>query len=199
MASVSSPYGFQPISDQSGPAPRTARMFAGIASGYNTAIFKGQPVTLNPATGLLQAVTATNQQVFGIFAGVEYTPLGGSPAESSFWPAGTVVDPAYDFLVYYYPAWIPSYHFRVQSTGSVAQTGMGAQFSIANATAGNTQTGLSACGVGAPIAVGLQGQFFMTAFFDTTGIYDTIGDAFTDIIVGCAWPQVGAAAQLSIG
>ena len=181
MSSISSPYGFEPISDQSGVAPRRVRIPNGIASGYASNIFKWQPVTLNPATGQLMPVTANTQKIFGIFEGAEYTPLGGRPAESPFWPGGTVVDPTYDFFVYIWPCWIPGYRFRVQADGPVGQTLLGNQFNITNFGAGNTTTGLSAATVGAAgVAVGLQGQFALTEFFDITGIYGTIGDAYTD-------------------
>jgi hypothetical protein len=200
MASTSSPYGFQPISDQSGPAIRTARIPFGITSGYATNIFKGQPVTMNPATGTIQAVTAANQQIYGIMNGVEFTPLGGRPLESPFWPGGAVVDTRFDFLVYIIPAWVPSYRFRVQADGSVGQPALGSQFNLSNFTAGNTSTGLSAATVAAAgVAAGVQGQFFFTEFFDTTGVYGTIGDAFTDMIVGISYQQVGAGFQPSIG
>ena len=52
-------------------------------------IFKFQPIKLVAATGTLQAVTnpgGTPDQIYGIFAGVEFTPLGGRPTVSPFWP-----------------------------------------------------------------------------------------------------------------
>lgn len=200
MASTSTPYGFQPISDQSGPAARTLRMQNGVASGYGTNIFKGQPVTMNPATGTLQAVTAAGQQIWGIFNGAEFAPLGGRPTESPFWPGGMVIDPSIDFFIYVIPAWIPSMRFRVQADGSVGQPFVGQQFNISNATAGNTTTGLSAATVAAAgVAVGVQGQFVLSEFFDNTGVYGTIGDAFTDLIVQVAYPQVVGGFQPSIG
>lgn len=200
MASTSTPYGLVPIADQSGPAPRNVRIPLGVASGYATNIFKGTPVTLNTATGTIQAVTATNQQIFGVFSGIEYTPTGGRPVVSPFWPSGTVYDTGYDMFVYIWPAWIPSLRFQIQANGSVAQALLGSQFNLANFTAGNTQTGLSAATVAAAgVGVGVQGQLALTEFADTTGIYGTIGDAFTDLIVTIAYPQVGSAFQTSIG
>lgn len=197
MATTSSAYGFQPISDQSG-TPRNVRVPLGIASGYASNIFKYQPVTLNTATGLLTAVTLSTQQIFGIFAGVEYTPTGGRPAVSPYWPTGTVYDSTQDMFAYIWPAWIPGTRFQVQADGAVAQSLLGNQFIISNFSSGSTGTGLSACSVAAAgVSVGVQGQFALTEF--ATGINDTIGDAFTDLIVTIAYPQVGLGYQTSAG
>src|SRR5271155_2964910 len=92
MAATSTPYGAQIVSDQSGTV-RPERMPFGIASGYATNIFKFQPVKL--VLGLIQACTnpaGVPDQIFGFFDGVEYTPLGGRPVVSPFWPGGTVYD-----------------------------------------------------------------------------------------------------------
>ena len=191
MASVSSPYGFQPVADQGGPAPRPLRIPFGIASGYNANIFKGQPVFINTTTGTLNGVTTTTQAIFGIFQGIEYTPLGGRPAVSPFWAAGTIYDPTYDTFAYVYPGWQDSVRFRVQAAGSILQPGLGDSYNIANPTAGNTALGLSQCGILPTTAgAGNLGQFFLVEF--DTGINSAIGDAFTDVIVGIARAQVGA-------
>lgn len=200
MASTSSPYGLVPISDQSGPAPRRVRIPNGIASGYATSIYTGTPVKLNPSTGVIQAVTATSDQIFGVFAGCEFTPLGGRPGEFPYWPGGSVVDTTGDFFVYIWPAWIASLRFQIQADGSVGQTFLGQQFNFSNFAAGSTITGISGVTVAAAgVSQGVQGQVALTEFFDTTGIYGTIGDAFTDLIVTIAYPQVGSSFQTSIG
>ena len=199
MALTSGPYGFVPISHQSG-TPRTIRMPFGIASGYASNIFKYQPISLNTTTGVIQAVAATSTQIFGIFAGVEYTPTGGRPAVSPFWPAGAVYDNTQDMQAYFWPAWDASLRLQVQANGSVAQAAMGSQFNIANPTAGSTGSGLSAAGVlFGGVNAASQGQFFLSEFF--TGINDQYGggDAFTDLIVGVSYNQVGPGFQTSIG
>jgi hypothetical protein len=200
MANVASPYGFTPISDQVGVSPRRVRIPNGIVSGQAGNIFMGTPVTINPATGTLLPVTANTQRIFGIFSGVEYTPVGGRPTESPFWAAGTVWDPTYDFFAWIFPAWMPSTRFQVQADGSVTQGELGSGFNITNFAAGNTFTGVSGCTVGAAgVAAGLQAQFTLTEFYDNTGVTGTIGDAFTDLIVTVAYPQVGFGGQTSIG
>lgn len=197
MASTAAPYGLQPISDQAGTV-RPLRMPLGILNQYNSNIFKYQAVKLDPSTGTLQAVTAGTDQIFGVFAGVEFTPLGGRPAESPFWAAGTNYDTGYDMFVYVWPAWIPGTRWRVQADGAVAQAKMGSQFIISNFAAGNTSTGLGACTVAAAgVASASQGQFALEEFY--TGIDDAVGDAFTDLIVTTAFPQIGLGSQHSIG
>ena len=195
MAISSSPYGVQPISSGSGTV-RAERMPNGIASAYGTNIFKWDPITLT--AGLITKVASGTVPIFGFFAGVEYTPLGGRPAVSPFWPAGTVVDPTYDFLVYYWPAWLPDLRVKVQADGSVAQALMGSGFALNNLTAGSTSTGLSACTVAhAGVASGTQAQLAFVEF--ATDVGDAPGDAYTDLICTVAYPQVGFAGQTSIG
>lgn len=200
MSAIAQPYGFQPISGQSG-TPRTQRIPNGIASGLAQNIFKYQPVTISPVTGTIIPVTNPGgipQRIFGIMMGVEYTPLGGRPAESPFWPSGTVIDPNLDFFVYIAPAWLPDTRFRVQADGAVAQALLASQFNGTNVAAGSTSTGLGTATVGAAgVAAGGQGQWALVEF--DTAIGDLIGDAFTDLIVTTCFPQVGFGSQPSIG
>lgn len=197
MASISSPYGAQVISDNTGIV-RPTRMPLGISSGQIGNIFKNQPVKLNTTTGTLEAISATTDKLFGFFQGVEYTPTGGRPAESPFWPSGAVYDTTYDMFVYFIPAWLPGLRVQIQADGSVAQTLMGSSFTFTNITAGSTFTGLSACTVGAAgVASGSQGQLTLIEFANSVG--DAPGDAYTDLICTVAYPQIGFASQTSIG
>ena len=200
MASVSSPYGAQIIGDMSGVG-RTFRIPFGIANQYNANIFKYQPVKLVPATGTIQAVTnpgGTPDAIYGIFAGVEFTPLGGRPAESPFWPAGTNYDPTYDMLVYLWEGWLPGTRIQVQADGSVPQALLGSSFNFTNLGNGSTSTGLSACTVGAAgVPAGSQGQLTLVEFANSVG--DAVGDNFTDLICTFAYPQIGFRGQNSVG
>ena len=49
----------------------------------------------------------------------------------------------------------------------------------------------------AGVAAGAQGQFALMEFEGAAS--ETIGDAFTDLICTCAFPQVGLGSQTSIG
>lgn len=197
MASISSPYGAQPISSQSGIG-RPERIPNGIASGLSSNIFKFQPVKIVTATGTVAPVNATTDAIFGFFAGVEYTPLGGRPAVSPFWAAGTVFDPNADMFVYIFPAWTLDTRIRVQADGSVPQALLGSSFNFSNLAAGNTQVGLSQCTVSASgVAASSQGQLTLVEF--DTSIGSAPGDAFTDLICVVALPQIGYAPKTSIG
>lgn len=202
MASISSPYGVQVIGDMAGTG-RTSRMPFGIASGYAANIFKFQPIKMNPATGTVQAVTNTGgvpDKIWGIFAGVEYTPLGGRPTVSPMWPAGVNYDPSLQMFVYFWEAWNPNTRFMVQADGSVAANQLGQSFNFTNLGAGFTQVGLSQCTVGAAgVAAGVQGQLTLVEFAPNSGDPDNGGDAYTDLICTMAYPQVSWASQLSIG
>jgi hypothetical protein len=203
MASVSSPYGIKPISDQSGLL-RPVRIPLGIASGLASNILKYQPVKIVVATGTITPITAGTDPIFGVFAGVEFTPLGGRPTESPFWPSGTAYDTTLDMFAYIWPAWIPGIRWQVQADGSVAQALLGSQFNVTNFAAGNAFTGLSAATVGAAgVVAASQGQFALTEFATDIAVggfgSSVPGDAFTDLIVTIARPQVGLGIQTSIG
>lgn len=196
MALVNSPYGFQPINSLSG-TPRAIRMPFGIASGQAGNIFKYSPITIEG--GVIVLADAVSDPIWGIFAGVEFTPTGGRPQESPFWPDGQTYDSTFNMFVYFWPARDPTLRLLVQADGAVAQALMGAEFNIANPTAGNTATGLSASGLlHAGAGSGQQGQFFLEEF--GVGVNDQLGgnDAFTTMIVGVARAQVGGAPQVSI-
>jgi hypothetical protein len=200
MASISTPYGAQLIGDQSGTG-RTLRMQLAIANSYAANIFKYQPVKMIAATGTIQAVTNpgnTPDPLWGLFAGCEYTPLGGRPAVSPFWPGGTTYDPNYDMFVYVWECWQPGARILVQADGSVPQASLGSSFNFTNLGAGSTSIGLSQCTVGAAgIAAGSQGQLTLIEF--QLGPSSAVGDAFTDLICTVAYPQVGFRGQNSIG
>lgn len=200
MAATSSPYGCQIVSDMSG-TPRTLRIPFGIASGLASNIFKYQPVKLVPATGTVTAVTnpgGTPDPIYGIFAGVEYTPVGGRPTESPFWAGGTTYDSGYDMFVYIWQAWMPGTRFQIQADGSVPQTLLGSSFNFSNLAAGSTQVGLSQCTVAAAgVQAGSQGQLTLVEFANSVG--DAPGDAFTDLICTMAYPQIGYAGVNSLG
>ena len=212
MAQTSSPYGIEVVSDHTGIV-RPLRMPNGIQSGLASNIFKNQAVTINPATGTLIPVTnpgGVPQPIFGIFQGVEYTPVGGRPAVSPFWASGTTYSPyapgaqGVNMFVYVIPAWLPGLRFKIQADGSVAQALMGSQFNITNAANGNTTTGLSACTVGAAgIAAGGNGQFALIEFATDVAVggggESAPGDAYTDLICTIALSQIGPAPQPSIG
>ena len=200
MSGTSTPYGLIPQSDQVGTI-RPLRIPAGIASGLASNIFKYQPVKMAVATGTITPCTATTDQIFGVFQGVEYTPsVNGRPIVSNYWPASATWTNTADMFVYIWPAWVPGMRFAIQADGAVAQAllGSGFNFTTANLSSGSTTTGFSQCTViAAGVAASTQAQLALVEFY--TGLNSTIGDAFTDLIVSIAYPQIVTGYQTSIG
>jgi hypothetical protein len=197
MSSFSAPYGIQPIGDMAGVG-RSLRIPNGIANGLGQNIFKYQAVMMNVASGTIQPVTAANQQIFGVFAGIEYAPLGSRPTVSPFWASGTTYDTSLDFFAWVWPAWNPNTRWIIQADGSVQQTALASGFNFSNFANGNTSTGLGAAtAAAAGVVAGAQAQMALIEFAPLSN--NAIGDAFTDLIVGIAYPQVVSGFQTSVG
>jgi hypothetical protein len=181
MSAANAPFGFVPQRHPTGEA--RANAYA-IASGYASAIAKGQPVTLNTNGTITAGVAGTD--LIGVFAGCEYTGADGKPVTSNNWPANTVATNI--------RAWVyddANTEYLVQADGSIAQTALGDQTDITNA---GTQTtfGTSAATVGAVLAgAGIQGQFRITGF--DLSVDNAAGDAFTKVTVRIARHQYIAA------
>lgn len=174
MSAVSAPFGFLPVFHPSGII-RSSAYPGGVVSGYNTNIFKGTPVLWDTA-GVLQAVTAANQDFAGIFMGCEFQQGGQLPPQTlPYWPANQTYI-AGSCVIYIWDD--PDLWFLAQADGSVAQTAIADQVNISNFTAGSTATGLSAATVSAtPVGVGNQGQWSVMGL--ATNINNAWGDAFT--------------------
>lgn len=186
MSTANAPFGFRPIYHPSGIV-RPKAYPLGIASGFATNIFKGTGVLLTTA-GVLNPTTANNVDFLGVFAGVEYTPSGGRPVVSPFWPASTVLEAGAPMTAYVWDD--PTIVYEVQADGAIAQTAIGDQVNTAAGefTTGSTQTGLSSSRVAAtPVGVGVQGMWRVLGL---SGYVDnTWGDAFTMVQVNIARPQ----------
>lgn len=197
MSATSSPYGLIPQSDMTG-TPRTLCLPAGIASGLASNIFKYQPVKLDIVHGTITPITATTDQIYGVFAGVEYTPTGGRPTVSPFWPASATWDSTLMMNAYIWPAWLPGLRFVLQADGTVAQALYGSGFNFSNFSAGSTTTGQSQITAAhAGVAASSQAQVALVEFY--TGLSSTVGDLYTDLIVSIAYPQVVSGYQVSVG
>lgn len=174
MSAISNPFGFRPAFHTTGNSRGT--VFT-IASGYATAMYRGQPVILN-ATGTLIAGTAA-ADIIGVFAGCEYVDATGRPQESDFWPAGQV---ATQIKAYVYDD--PSTVFEVQADGSIPQAAVGHQTDVTNVANGSAQ-GLSQATVSAgTTATAGQGQFRIVGFGQA--LDNAAGDAFTVVQVRIA-------------
>jgi len=201
MAAIAAPYGIRVISDSVGATPRLHRIPNGIQQGLLANIFKGQAIKLDPVQGTITTVTNVGgvpDGLWGVFDGVDYTPVGGRPVVSPFWPAGAQYSTTENMFVYFYPLWLPSTRLMIQADGAVPQTAFGMSFNLTNMAAGSTVTGRSAATVGfAGIAAGSQGQLTLVEF--APEMNDTVGDAFTDLICTVANPQIGFRGVVSTG
>lgn len=153
MSSVNAPFGLRPVYHPSGVI-RQERLVNGIASGYGTAIYSGQPIKPT-TTGTLIATATGADNTIGIFQGVEYTSAGKFFV-SPYWPASQTYDN--DGLMEVYYTSDPQIIYEVQADGSVAQTKL---FETANLSAigGNTTTGLSTATISATTTGASAGTF----------------------------------------
>lgn len=178
---VNAPFGLRSVNHPTGidrAMPYT------IASGYATAIFKGDPVIL-ATNGTIIAGTAA-ADLLGVFNGVEFTDVQGKPNVSNFWPAGQTVQ-AGTFPVAYVSD-DPQAVFEVQANGPVLQSALLDQADIVMA-AGDPMTGLSRAALSSVLSgVGVQGQFRIVGF--SLDPNNAIGDLFTVVQVKIARHQI---------
>ena len=154
MSATSAPFGLRPAFHPSG-LDRAQALANGIPSGFNTDIFKGQPVRYQTTAigGTLGTITpaTTSGAWSGAFAGVQWTDTTGRARVSNYWPANTAYTTGSCVAYFYNDANIV---YEIQADGSMAQTTIGNEFTFTNVTVGSTTTGLSQCTLGSATAVG---------------------------------------------
>lgn len=181
MSTTSAPYGFRPVWHPSGII-RPLALQNGITSGYGTALYTGQPIILD-TNGTFTIGTVTND-LFGIFAGVQYTPTGGRPTYSPYWPASATFDSSEEMVCYYYND--PGLVYSVQADGSLAATSVGAQSDFTNTTANGS--GYSQCTLASAVeTAGQQGQFRIIQLANYPN--NAWGDTYTQVFVQIAQLQ----------
>lgn len=175
MSSTSSPYGLRPVSHPSGLV-RATELVDGIASAYGTAIKQGALVKY--ATGGVIQAAAAGDRCIGAFAGCMYTTSDGRRVITNQWVANTAYVTGSMIAVFYED---PLITYAIQADGSIAQTGIGDQADISNATAGNSTTGISATTLSASLTGGASAQLRVTGLLLTPD--NAWGDAYTDVLV----------------
>lgn len=188
MSSTNMPFGFRPAYSPSGII-RPSEFPDAIASGFASNILVGQPVKL--VAGFFQPITATTDQIYGVFAGCEGFATLGATTKFSGWSAGqTYVGAGSTSGLRVWVHTDPTLVYEVQATGPAAQTILGSQVVTTNITAGNVTSnpGLSGATV-APtsVGVGVQGQWMVTDV--NQGPDNAWGDNFTILQVTNAYPQ----------
>jgi hypothetical protein len=86
---INAPIGFQPSQYQDGSTWNGQTSTYAIASGYNTSIFRGDPVTVTN-TGTIASGANAQNAIIGIFWGVKYIDSSGNPQYAPVWQANTV-------------------------------------------------------------------------------------------------------------
>jgi hypothetical protein len=183
MSTTSAPFGLRPAFHPSG-LDRAQALANGIASGYASNIFKGQPITYSQGTGVIVPVTGT-EAFSGAFAGVEWTDVTGRRHVSNFWPANTAYQTGSCIAYFYNDEKIV---YEIQADGVVAQTAIGNEANFSNLTAGSTFTGLSQATVSATlVGTGVQGQVRIVDIAPYPG--NAWGDAYPIVRVTVAESQ----------
>lgn len=136
MVATSAPFGFRAVYHPSG----VIRSEAGTIQNSNaTAIYMGDPVTLDANGFITQTASGVSNGLVGIFLGCEYTQTGGIRRVSPFWP-GAAGAGATDIVAYYTRD--PNIVYEIQADASVALASVGTQGTFTLGS-GNASTGIS--------------------------------------------------------
>lgn len=98
MANTAASFGFRHIGYVSGGAVDYQLATGTILSTNATKIFRGDPITIDPTTGFITQAADNVSTVQGVFDGCMYTPVGGTPAWSPFWPGAAGVNATAYFI-----------------------------------------------------------------------------------------------------
>ena len=183
MSATSAPFGLRPAFHPSG-LDRAQALANGIPSGFNTDIFKGQPVRYQTTAigGTIGTITpaTTSGAWSGAFAGVQWTDTTGRARVSNTWPANTAYTTG-SCVAYFYND--QNIVYEIQADGSMAQTSIGNEYNFTNVTGGSTTTGLSQATLGSGTAVGnaAQGQMRVVDIAPYPG--NDWGDSYTIVRV----------------
>lgn len=183
MSATSAPFGLRPAFHPSG-LDRAQALANGIPSGFNTDIFKGQPVRYQTTAigGTLGTITpaTTSGAWAGAFAGVQWTDTTGRARVSNYWPANTAYTTG-SCVAYFYND--QNIVYEIQASGSIAQTAIGNEYNFNNLTSGSTTTGLSQCTLDHSSAVGNGAQGQMRVVDLAPYVDNAWGDAYTIVRV----------------
>lgn len=128
MSATNQPYGLIPLRHMGGGAVRNESIGAAINSGYGSNISQNQAVILT-TSGVLNPVTGNGDEIYGVFAGVQYNDSNGNPQNLPNWVANTVAT-SIDVYLFMDPMIV----YKIQANGSIAVTGRGACGDLINFT-----------------------------------------------------------------
>ncbi len=98
MANTQAAFGFRHIGYLGGGSPDYQLSTGLILSSNTTKIFRGDPVVRTVSTGKIAQASNNTETVVGIFDGCMYTPTGGIPQWSPYWPGAASVDATAYFI-----------------------------------------------------------------------------------------------------
>ncbi len=185
MPATTSPFGLELVEYAVGTSPTTEVVWYPLGADNTTAIFHGDPVSIN--SGVVTALAATptptrtSNTPWGVCVGVKYQSPTLGFVNAQFLPASALTGPLLTEV--FIGVWTsPGSVFRVQADGSVATTAVGKNAPLGNFGAGSTTTGKSkvqllsgSIAITATLAVKIVG-------FDPN-VGNAAGDAFTNVYV----------------
>lgn len=176
MAATATPYGARPVDTLGATGFVNKVRQIKIASGYSTAVFYGDFVTLVSSGTVEKDSGTTTATPVGIFVGCFYTdPTTKQPTYSQYWPASTAADDAVAYVID-----DPYVVFQMQADDTLAQTALGNNAAIVQ-TAGSTDIGKSKNALDASsIATTNTLPLRIISFVD--GPTSEVGDAYTDVL-----------------
>lgn len=98
MANTQAAFGFRHIGYLGGGSPDYQLSTGLILSSNTTKIFRGDPVVRTVSTGKIAQASNNIETIVGIFDGCMYTPTGGIPQWSPYWPGAASVDATAYFI-----------------------------------------------------------------------------------------------------
>ena len=117
MANVDAPFGLRPVGELGSDIQNGGTTQYRIASGYGTAIYKGDLVILVNATGTLNVAGGTSSDIVGVFNGCFYNdPTTQKPTWSNYYP-GSISPSVGNIDAFVYDD--PNKLFEIQAEGSL--------------------------------------------------------------------------------
>lgn len=175
MANTQAQFGFKHLGYLSGGAPDYQQSTYPIQSTYSTNIGFGDPVIIQNATSpfIVQATgsLATAAPIVGIFVGCQYTPSGGVPTWSSFWPGAA----ATTAIAYVIDA--PNAKFLVAALNTaITSSNIGNVVNFTTGQCSTTGAGFSIATIDQSTATAAGGTAASPLPFKIVGLYPGVGN-----------------------
>ena len=187
MANTQAQFGFQHFGFLPGGSADYQLSKYQIRSAFASAIYFGDPVVKSATSQYITLATGTGNvtALVGIFQGCQYTPVGGTPVWSPWWPG---VSAAADATAYVVDA--PNAIFRAAALlTAVPATAIGALIGYSTGAGGTT--------VGGGFSTYTVDQATLSATsgaFTVVGLYPGVGNG-SDATTNYNWVIVGFANQ----